>query len=437
MEQHDEQPKAPRPTRLRQAIDRAIARQQALEAADAQAAAAELHTQAAGQAAQPSTASAAAAPTTDQAAESPSAHAAAPAAESTSADADTPTLPAPATEDQPDIAAEDAPTHAAPIHQPEPAAEQPELWPTPPQLPQPRRRKRRYRLAAARAQQRDRAQFAPIIRTLEPVDAASLGYERPNVRPRQAASAPAEPTPSAQPAATAQPVQPAEAASAPVAPAAAKPAVAAKAPTKPLAPDVAAALSLEAAAPPEIRRPPLWIAVAAGVGWAAMLAWMLFGQLGPAATTLTRMLYLSASIGLGLVTWVPVQWALRLKALTWRGTIGWTLVLWCLAFVQAPQRRITGNLPELPVYLLFLLGVFLALSAVVMPILYLRSIRRSGNRRTRFDTRRPQRQANEVALFIAVCLILAAMNVLELTTVLLVVAILTLSELLLLSLQRT
>jgi len=166
-----------------------------------------------------------------------------------------------------------------------------------------------------------------------------------------------------------------------------------------------------------------------------MLLWVFFGGLSPQSGFGVRSLFGLATVALGLTTWLPMQWALRLPALTWRGTVGWAIIFWILAFVPAPTTTIAAGLPDLPIYLIFLSGVFLASNAMVLPIVYVWGIRRYHNRAQRFDVRRSHRQAAEAGIFCSLCVLLAAMNIFEPVTVLLLIAILVLSEMVILSLQ--
>ena len=198
---------------------------------------------------------------------------------------------------------------------------------------------------------------------------------------------------------------------------------------------VVAALQPDSLPAPEIQRPPLWVAFVAGLGWTAMLLWVFFGGLSPQSGFGVRSLFGIATVALGLTTWLPMQWALRLPALTWRGTVGWAIIFWILAFVPAPTTTIAAGLPDLPIYLIFLSGVFLASNAMVLPLVYVWGIRRYHNRAQRFDVRRSHRQAAEAGIFCSLCVLLAAMNIFEPVTVLLLIAILVLSEMVILSLQ--
>ncbi|HEY1011595.1 MAG TPA: hypothetical protein VGE07_02750, partial [Herpetosiphonaceae bacterium] len=201
---------------------------------------------------------------------------------------------------------------------------------------------------------------------------------------------------------------------------------------KPLPPEVIAALTPEAPAPPELRRPPLILAVCAGGLWAVTGGWLAFGSLGPLAPLGTRLAFGALLVGLGLLTWGPLQWATRLKVLTWRGTVGWGMLLWTLAFVPPPSAPLVAGLPDLPVYALLFASVFLAGDALALPALYVRSLRRAHLRTVRLDLRQPKRQAAECGLFLALCVALAAINALTPVSMILMLAILVLSEMMIL-----
>lgn len=186
----------------------------------------------------------------------------------------------------------------------------------------------------------------------------------------------------------------------------------------------------------ELRRPPLWLAFLVGVGWAAMLVWLMLGSSGPHTQPRPRLIFGGALLVLNLLTWAPLQWATRLPVLTWRGTVGWSMLLWTLAFVPVPTQKLVAGLPDVPVYLLFFGGLFLASNAVALPLLYVWGLRRYQNRLERFDVRRSQRQAAEVGVFVAMCAVFATLNILEPVTVTLLSAILVLSEMVVLSLKR-
>ncbi|HYF64744.1 MAG TPA: hypothetical protein VD886_18100 [Herpetosiphonaceae bacterium] len=304
-------------------------------------------------------------------------------------------------------------------------------WVAPP-LP---RRQERWRSAAARAAERERVGAAPR-RSADPVSALSLGRTRTRARPRMqervaagiawAAPASAEPLIAPEPAAQAIPAPP-PASGSPAAQAAGPPWVAAELP---------ALLQPDAPPIPDLRRPPILLAVVAGCCWAGMLGWLLLGRLGPATAAPTRLLFGAALVAVGLLTWAPLQWATRLPVLTWRGTVGWGTLLWTLAFVPPATERLVAGLPDLPVYALFFGGIYLASNAVALPLVYIWGRRRHQSGRQIYDPQRARRQAAECSIFITMCAILRAMNILELGTVILLIAILGLSEWVVLSLRR-
>jgi hypothetical protein len=65
-------------------------------------------------------------------------------------------------------------------------------------------------------------------------------------------------------------------------------------------------------------------------------------------------------------------------------------------------------------------------------VLYVRSLRRYHARTVRLDLRRPKRQATECGLFLALCCALAAINALTIVSIILLLAILVLSEMMIL-----
>ncbi len=295
-----------------------------------------------------------------------------------------------------------------------------------PPAPPPPRRQDQFRRAASRAAERQRQDVAPGLER-DSVAAESFGRMRTRARPRTRAHEMATLV-----AADAD-VQRADAGSLPsIALAAPASSVTAR---QRYTPVVVAALQPELASPPELRRPPLWLAAVVGTAWAGILAWLMIGSLGPQTSQTPRLIFGLAVSGLGLLTWAPLQWATRLPVLTWRGTVGWGIVLWTLAFVPPPTQALVAGLPDIPVYLLFFGGLFLASNAVALPLIYLWGLRRYHNRAQRFDVSRSRRQATEFGLFVALCAVFAVMNMLEIVTVILLIAILALSEMVMLSLK--
>lgn len=276
-------------------------------------------------------------------------------------------------------------------------------------------REERFRNAASRASSRERNR-QPRQRNSDIVAATSLGRSRTRARPRLREPLLAPPVaeivvdvPLTTPAPIASPTR-----------------------HQPLPGSIEPTLEL----PPDLRRPPLWLAVLAGGCWAVLFGWLMLGELGPHTAQNTRLLFGGAIVLVGMVTWGPLQWATRLPVLTWRGTVGWGILLWTLAFVPPPTERLVASLPDLPIYLIFFAGLFLATNALALPLVHVWGLRRYHGRRERFDERRVRRQANEIGIFVTLCAALAVMNILEIVTVLLLIAILGLSELVMLSLTK-
>ncbi|GIV97406.1 MAG: hypothetical protein KatS3mg057_2063 [Herpetosiphonaceae bacterium] len=194
---------------------------------------------------------------------------------------------------------------------------------------------------------------------------------------------------------------------------------------KPL--DAARLLDVRSPAPPEVRRPPLILASVAGLAWGAAVLLLLFGQFEPTAGLQQRSLYGLLLLIAGLLTFLPLQWSLRLPSLAWRGTVGWGLMFYTLAFVPAPNAWLL-SLPDLPVYLILLVGIFLAVDAAMIPAMYALGLRLYHHRPARFDVQRAARQAAEVGLLVAGVVALAAMQALTLVSLLLLIAILGVTE---------
>jgi hypothetical protein len=104
----------------------------------------------------------------------------------------------------------------------------------------------------------------------------------------------------------------------------------------------------------------LLLAVAAGLCWAGALAVLLFGGVSAESDPLApqRLLFYLLALAAPILTFLPVERAAGLGGLTVEGTVGAALLLYCLAFVPAPRDWLLA-LPELPVYGLLLLALFL------------------------------------------------------------------------------
>jgi len=217
-------------------------------------------------------------------------------------------------------------------------------------------------------------------------------------------------------------------------PIAAQPAAPAIIPPPAPAPTAPPAEALLVEPPPALRRPPILFAFLAGGGWVVLFGWLQF--IGPQSPQNIRLLFGAALMAVGLLTWAPLQWATRLPVLTWRGTVGWGALIWVSSFAPPPTERLVAGLPDLPIYLLLFGGVYLASNAVALPLVYVWGRRRHQSGRQIYDPQRARRQAAECSIFITMCFILKVMNILELGTVILLIAILGLSEWVVLSLRR-
>jgi hypothetical protein len=132
------------------------------------------------------------------------------------------------------------------------------------------------------------------------------------------------------------------------------------------------------------------------------------------------------------ITFVPIQLRLALPGVGWQGMVGFGLLGYILAFVPAPSGWLL-DLPDLPVYLLLFLAVFYAVSAAIVPLMYVLGQRYYKLRIHRLDVGRARRQAYEVGLLIVVSLVMAGLRVLSPVTFGLLALVIVLTEALLLS----
>lgn len=123
---------------------------------------------------------------------------------------------------------------------------------------------------------------------------------------------------------------------------------------------------------------------------------------------------------------------MRLPGLALEGTAGAALLFYTLAFVPPPNGWLLA-LPETPVYVLLAVAVFWCVSAVAAPLVHALGQVIFRARARQYDLRRARRQAREVGVFAALCIVLAGLRVLTLPGVGLVALILIVVELLFLS----
>lgn len=182
------------------------------------------------------------------------------------------------------------------------------------------------------------------------------------------------------------------------------------------------------------RQTSLLLAAVAGLCWAAALSLLLFGNPGaePEPLALQRLLFYALSLTAPLLTFAPVERSLDLRGLTVEGVIGSFTLLYSLAFVPAPRAWLLA-LPELPVYTLMIMALFLCGAAVSRPFIHGISVRLFRARARAFDSRRVRRQSYEVGFLAAMVAALAALRVLTWVSLLLLVLALVIAELLFLS----
>lgn len=132
------------------------------------------------------------------------------------------------------------------------------------------------------------------------------------------------------------------------------------------------------------------------------------------------------------ITFIPIEYRLGLPGLTVQGVAGWTLLGYLLAYAPPPTGWLL-DLPDLPVYLLFFLALFYAVSAATLPLTVLAGQRFWSHRLLRLDMRRARRQSYELGILIVGLLVLAGLRVLTPLTGVLFLAVMVLVEMLLLS----
>ncbi|MGQ9926063.1 MAG: hypothetical protein ACUVS4_04245 [Chloroflexaceae bacterium] len=182
------------------------------------------------------------------------------------------------------------------------------------------------------------------------------------------------------------------------------------------------------------RQTSLLLAAVAGLCWAAALSLLLFGNLSAEhePLALQRLLFYALILTAPLLTFAPVERSLHLPGLTAEGVIGTFALLYVLAFVPAPRAWLLA-LPELPVYTLLLMALFLCGAAVSRPLIHGLSVRLFRARVRALDNRRVCRQSYEFGLLVALVAVLAGLRVLTWISLLLLVLALLIAELLFLS----
>jgi hypothetical protein len=185
---------------------------------------------------------------------------------------------------------------------------------------------------------------------------------------------------------------------------------------------------------PVTRTLTLVMAAVAGISWAGALALLLFGDalaqrdvFAPA-----RVIFYALIVAAALLTFVPMQLRLETPGLALEGTLGAVLLFYTLAFVPAPTSWLLSP-PDAPVYALLAVAVYLFGAAAALPIVATVGLRLLRQRVLRYDRRRMRRQAHEVGVVLALCVVLAGLRVLTPLGVLLLVLIVIVAELMFLS----
>jgi len=181
----------------------------------------------------------------------------------------------------------------------------------------------------------------------------------------------------------------------------------------------------------------IFMAVAAGLCWAAALAMLLFGGLPAASPPLApeRLLFYALALSAALLTFGPLERAAGLAGLTVEGTVGACILLYCLAFVPAPGDWLL-SLPDLPIYGLLLAALLITTAAVARPFVDAAGRRIFQQRARARDARRVRRQSYEIGLLVTVAAALAGLRVLTWVSLLLLAVALLIAELLFLSAIR-
>ena len=175
------------------------------------------------------------------------------------------------------------------------------------------------------------------------------------------------------------------------------------------------------------------VAGLAAIAWIAALGLLVTGAGTLEGRVASPRLLLAAAWGLAaLITFAPIEFRLGLPGVTWQGVAGWVLLGYTLAFVPPPTGWLL-DLPDAPVYLLFFVALFYAVSSAALPLTYLLGQRIYTRRMHQQDLRRSRRQAHELGVLGVALMVLAALRVLSPLTALLVVAAVVLVETLLLS----
>lgn len=195
---------------------------------------------------------------------------------------------------------------------------------------------------------------------------------------------------------------------------------------------------ISSAEPASLIRRPVLVACAAGLCWAGVFAILLSAQFEAAGGALTpvRVMFYLLTLLAGLLTFVPIQRHIQTPGLAFEGVVGVVLLVYALTFMPPPTGSLLA-LPDLPVYVVFLMALFWTCAAIVLPIIYGLGQRLFQRRARRYDLRRARRQAHECSAVVVLCAALAGLRVLTPLYVVLVILIVIVAEMLFLAFIET
>lgn len=185
---------------------------------------------------------------------------------------------------------------------------------------------------------------------------------------------------------------------------------------------------------PRVRRWLPLLALLAGLCWALVISVILRVDLigEPNLFSPWHLLFYILALGVGILTFWPLETWLELPGLTIEGTLGVGMFLVTLAMVPAPDGTLLDQ-SSAPAYIVMLIAVLLSVAAVVRPVIAVLSRRWLALRAWALDNRRVRREAYECGLFVAVVLVMAALRTLDPIKFVALAVIIVLIEILLLS----
>ncbi|MBC8163640.1 MAG: hypothetical protein H7Z42_20730 [Roseiflexaceae bacterium] len=185
---------------------------------------------------------------------------------------------------------------------------------------------------------------------------------------------------------------------------------------------------------PNQRRPRLLLAGAAGLCWVGAIALLVGPDLVATAELFSplRVIFYALVLAAALLTFVPLEVALRIPGLALEGACGALLLLYALAFIPPPTAPIY-HLPDTPVYLIFLGGLFALISAAALPLVALVGQRVFRRRARQYDLVRSRRQAHAIGALAVAYGVLGGLRIQTPLSVLLATLVVVLIEILFLA----